>query len=50
MDCFRCARKEIETAPFLKAKEYQKLKVGAYEQNSESGIDKDTTDEEAEDS
>jgi len=32
MDCFRWARKEVGTAPFPKAKEYQKLKVGAYDQ------------------
>jgi len=48
MDCFRWARKEIGTAPFPKAKEYQKLKVGAYnqEEESESEIDLYTTDQE----
>jgi len=50
MDCFRWARKESGTAPFPKAKEYQKLKVGAYDQESE--VDLYTTDdsEESEDS
>ena len=43
MDCFRWARKEVGTAPFPKAKEYQKLKIGAYDQ--ESRIDMYTTDE-----
>jgi hypothetical protein len=50
MDCFRWARKEIGTAPFPKAKEYQKLMVGAYgqegEERSDSEIDLYTTDEE----
>ena len=48
MDCFRWARKEIGMAPFPKAKEYQKVKVGAHGQKeeSESGIDLYTTDEE----
>jgi hypothetical protein len=48
MDCLRWARKEIGIAPFPKAKEYQKLKVGAYgqEDDSESEIDHYTTDEE----
>jgi len=36
MDCFRWARKEVGTAPFPKAQEYQKLKVGAYNQEEES--------------
>jgi hypothetical protein len=27
MDCFRWAKKDVGTAPFPKAKEYQKLKV-----------------------
>jgi len=44
MDCFHWIRKETETAPFPKAKEYQKLKVGAYDQE-ESEIDLYTTDE-----
>ena len=48
MDCFRWARKEIGTAPFPKAKDYQKLKVGAYDQESE--VDLYTTDEDSEDS
>jgi len=50
MDCFGWARKEIATVPFPKAKEYQKLKIGAYgqEDNSESEIDLYTTDEEEE--
>ena len=48
MDCFRWARKEIGTAPFPKAKDYQKLKVGAYDQESE--IDLYTTDDDSEDS
>ena len=48
VDCFRWARKEIGTAPFPKAKEYQKLKVGAFnqEEESESEIDLYTTDDE----
>jgi hypothetical protein len=52
MDCFRWARKEIGTAPFPKAKEYQKLKIGAYEQeeDSESEIDLYTTDNESSES
>jgi hypothetical protein len=47
MDGFRWAKKDIGTAPFPKAKEYQKLKVEAYGQNeeSESEIDLYTTDE-----
>jgi hypothetical protein len=46
MDCFRWARKEVGTAPFPKAKEYQKFKVGAcdQEEDSESEIDLYTTD------
>jgi len=48
MDCFRWARKEVGTAPFPKAKEYQKLKIGAYDQESE--IDLYTTDNDSEDS
>jgi hypothetical protein len=49
MDCFRWARKDIGTAPFHKAKEYQKLKIGAYDQeeDSESEIDLYTTDDES---
>jgi hypothetical protein len=47
MDCFKWAKKDVGTAPFLKAKEYQKLKVGAYNQkDSDSDIDLYTTDEE----
>lgn len=48
IDCLRLARKEVGTAPFPKAKEYQKLKVGSYGQkdDSESEIDLYTTDEE----
>jgi hypothetical protein len=51
MDCFRWAKKDVGTAPFPKAKEYQKLKVGAYEQKEdlESEIDLYTTDEESSD-
>jgi hypothetical protein len=47
MDCFRWAKKDVGTAPFPKAKEYQKLKVGAYDQeeDSESEIDLYTTDD-----
>jgi len=48
MDCFRWARKETGTAPFPKDKEYQKLKIGAYDQESE--IDLYTTDDDSEDS
>jgi hypothetical protein len=46
MDCFRWARKEIGTALFPKAKEYQKLKAGAYgqEEDSNSEVDLYTTD------
>jgi len=36
MDCFRWAKKEVGTAPFPKAKEYQKLRVGAYDQEADS--------------
>jgi hypothetical protein len=36
MDGFRWAKKDSGTAPFPKAKEYQKLKVEAYDQNEES--------------
>jgi hypothetical protein len=52
MDCFRWARKDIGTAPFPMAKQYQKLKVGAYcqEENEDSEIDLYTTDEESQDS
>jgi len=46
MDCFCWARKEKGTAPFPKAKEYQKLKVGAFVQE-ESEIDLYTTDDES---
>jgi hypothetical protein len=47
MDCFRWAKKDVGTAPFPKAKEYQKLKVGAYDQekDSDSEIDLYTTDD-----
>jgi hypothetical protein len=47
MDGFRWAKKDIGTAPFPKVKEYQKLKVEAYDQNqkSESEIDLYMTDE-----
>jgi len=46
MDCFRWARNEVGTAPFPKAKEYLKHKIGAYTQeDSESEIDLDTTDD-----
>jgi len=47
MDCFIWARKEIKTAPFPKAKEYQKLKIKAYnqEEDEESEEDLCTTDE-----
>ena len=48
MDCYRWARKETGTAPFPKAKDYQKLKIGAYDQESE--IDLYTTDEDSSDS
>jgi hypothetical protein len=49
MDCFRWAIKDVGTAPFPKAKEYQKLKVGAYnqEEDSESEIDLYTTDDDS---
>jgi hypothetical protein len=49
MDCFRWAKKDVGTAPFPKAKEYQKLRVGAYKQDeeSESEIDLYTTDDES---
>jgi hypothetical protein len=50
MDCFRWARKEVGTAPFPKAKEYQKLKVWAYDQEEESEIDLYTTDDDSQDS
>ena len=51
MDCFRWARKEVRTAPFPKAKEYQKHKVGGnnQEQESELEIELYTTDEEESD-
>jgi len=51
MDCFRWPRKGIGTAPFPKAKDYQKLKVGAHNQedDSESEIDLYTTDDDKED-
>jgi len=47
IDYYIWARKEIGTAPFPKAKKYQKLKIGAYDQEEESewGIDLYTTDE-----
>jgi len=47
MDCFRWARKEVGTTPFPKAKEYQKLKIEAYDQeeDSESEIHLYTTDD-----
>jgi hypothetical protein len=47
MDCFRRAKNEVGTAPFPKAKEYQKLQTGAYnqEEDSESEIDLGTTDD-----
>jgi hypothetical protein len=32
MDCIHLARKEVGPAPFPKAKEYQKLKLEAIEQ------------------
>jgi len=48
MSCYRWARKEIGTAPFPKAKDYQKLKVGAYDQESE--VDLYTTDNDSEES
>jgi len=39
MDCFCWIRKDKETAPFPKAKEYQKLKVGADDlQESDIGL------------
>lgn len=43
----RWATKEVGTAPFPKAKEYQQLKIGAYnqEEDSESDIDLYATDE-----
>jgi len=41
MDCFRWARKEVETALFPKAEEYQNLKVGAYDQEEDSEFDMD---------
>jgi len=47
MDCFRWQRKEVGTAPFPKAKEYHKLKIGAYDQESE--VDLYTTDSDSED-
>jgi hypothetical protein len=50
MDCFRWAKKDVGTAPFPKAKEYHKLKLGAYDQEeeSESEIDLYTTDDDSE--
>lgn len=45
MDCLRSARKEVGTVPFPMAKEYQQLKVGAYEQDEDLEIDLYTTDE-----
>jgi hypothetical protein len=36
MNCFGWPRIEVGTAPFPKAEEYQKLKVGAYDQEEES--------------
>jgi hypothetical protein len=47
MDCFRWARKEVRIALFPRAKEYQKLSVGAYnqEEESESEIDLYTADD-----
>jgi hypothetical protein len=52
MHCVRWAKKEVGTAPFPKAKEYQKLQVGAYDQEEdlESEIDLYTTDDEDEES
>jgi len=46
MDCFCWARKEVGTAPFPKAKHYQKLKVGAYHPKEDSEIEKYMTNEE----
>jgi hypothetical protein len=45
MDCVRWTKKDVGTASFPKAKEYQKLKIGAYNQDSESEIDLYTTDD-----
>jgi hypothetical protein len=47
MASFRWARQAVGTVPFPQAKEYQTLKVGAYEQedDSESEIDLYTTDD-----
>jgi len=45
MDCFRWSRKDKGTAPFPKPMEYEKLKVGAYNQE-ESEMDLFMTDEE----
>ena len=49
MDCLRWACKEVGTAPFPKAKEYQTLKRGAYDQEeeSESVLDLYTTNDES---
>jgi hypothetical protein len=51
MDCFRWAKKDVGTAPFPKAKEYQKLRVGAYHQegDSHSEIDLYMSDDEESD-
>jgi len=51
MECFRWARKETGTSPFPKAKEYQKLKIGAYRQEEEEEeIDLYPTDDGSQDS
>jgi hypothetical protein len=49
MYCFRWAKKDVGTAPFPKAKKYQRLKVGAYNQEEdwECEIDLYTTDDES---
>lgn len=44
IDCFRWKETDKGTAPFPKANEYQKLKVGGYDQD-ESEIDVYTTDD-----
>jgi len=45
MDCIRWAKNNTGTAQFPKAKEYQKLKIGASDQE-ESDVDQYMTDEE----
>jgi len=45
MDCIRWAKNNTGTAQFPKAKEYQKLKIGAYDQE-ESDVDQYMTDKE----